>query len=104
MASLGLFPLFVLGAVLVLATGVYCIARTRSLIRVLIGMEIITKAVTLLLIAAGRAAGRMGLAQSLVITLIVLEVAVIVVAVSIVLGVSRATGSVDASAIEEIKG
>ncbi|MDD4888620.1 MAG: NADH-quinone oxidoreductase subunit K, partial [Phycisphaerae bacterium] len=76
-----MFALFGVGVVCVLAIGVYCIAITKNLIRVLIGMEVMTKGVTLLLIAAGRRADRLALAQSLAITLIVIEVAVIVVAV-----------------------
>jgi multisubunit Na+/H+ antiporter MnhC subunit len=77
---------------------------TRNLIRVIIGIEILNKAVTLLLIIAGYTTGQTGLAQALVITLIVIEVAVIVVAVSVILCVHKNTGSIETSNLKNLKG
>lgn len=99
-----LVAIFGAGVILTLITGFYCIVTTRNLIRTLIGLELLSKGVTLLLILAGNAAGRIGLAQSLAITLIIVEVAVIVVAVSVVLGLHQHHNSVDASLIRNLKG
>jgi NADH-quinone oxidoreductase subunit K len=99
-----LFAVFGVGVVLTLIVGFYCLLTTRNLIRALIGLEILTKGVTLLLIAAGHAVGKEALAQSLAITLIVIEVAVIVVAVSIVLCIYKRTDNLETSSIREIKG
>ena len=99
-----LFSLFGAGAVLVLIVGFYSVLTTRNLIRILVGLEILTKAVTLLIIAAGCATGQIALAQALVITLIILEVSVVVVAVGIVLCIHKNTDSVDTSAIGNLKG
>ena len=77
---------------------------TNNLIRTLIGLEILTKAVTLLIILAGYVVGQMGLAQALAITLIIIEVAVTVVAVGIVLCIFRHHRSLDAASIRNIKG
>ena len=57
----------------------------------LIGLEILTKAVTLLIIVGGYVTGQMALAQALAITLIVIEVVVIVVAAGIVICASTST-------------
>jgi NADH:ubiquinone oxidoreductase subunit K len=99
-----LLGLFTVGAVLTLIVGFYALVTTRNLIRTLIALEVLTKGVTLLIIVTGHAAGRMALAQSLAITLIVIEVAVIVAAVGIVLCVHRTRDTVDTEAVSEIKG
>jgi multisubunit Na+/H+ antiporter MnhC subunit len=84
--------------------GVYCLVATRNFIRALIGLEIITKAVTLLIIAAGWASGRLAVAQSLVITLIVVEVVVITVAAGIVQKVFGLNESLDIRKTRNMKG
>lgn len=99
-----LFALFGAGVILTLIVGLYGLLTTRNLVRTLIGLEILTKAVTLLILLAGKCGGQLGLAQALAITLIVIEVAVVVVAVSLVVCVYKATGSVDTRGIQEIKG
>jgi len=100
----GLFSLFGVGILLVLVAGFYCVLVSRNLIRTLIGVEILTKAVTLLLILAGYLTGRTALAQSLAITLIIIEVAVIAVGVSIVLGLYRHDDDVNREALKKLKG
>ena len=47
------FWLFSIGAVLLLITGFYCLIMTYNLVRALIGLEILTKSVTLFIILAG---------------------------------------------------
>jgi NADH:ubiquinone oxidoreductase subunit K len=99
-----LLTLYVTAIVLVATAGLYYLLVTTSLIRALIGVELMTKAVTLGLILAGRLTGRVGLAQSLVITLIVVEVVVMVVAVGLILLVHRHTNRVNARELNNIKG
>lgn len=84
--------------------GLYCVIVTRNLMRTLIGLEILTKGVTLLLIVSGYAASHTALAQALVITLIVIEVVVIAIAAGVVLSVYRHTGSLDAGNLRNLKG
>lgn len=99
-----LLATFGVGAALVLIVGFYCLLTTRNLIRVLIGMELLSKAVTLFIIAAGNASAQVALAQALAITLIIIEVAVIVVAVGVVLCVHQHHKSVDTTVLRDIKG
>ncbi len=94
------FRAVVVTAALLFTTGLYCILVSRNMIRVLIGVELLTKSVTLLLVLAGAVTGRMALAQALVITLIVMEVVAMVVAAGLVLGVYRHTGSTRADVLE----
>ena len=102
--AIQLLSVFGIAVVLVLIAGFYCVLTTKNLIRLLIGVEILTKAATLLIIVAGNATGQVGLAQALAITMIIIEVSVIVVAISIVLCIHRNNRSIDATLLREIKG
>jgi NADH:ubiquinone oxidoreductase subunit K len=84
--------------------GLYCMLASYNLIRVLIGVELLIKAVTLFLIMTGYLAGCTGLMQSMVITLIVIEVVVMTVAVGVVLGIQQRTHSLDVRNIRTLKG
>ena len=89
---------------LLLVSALYCILISRNLIRILIGVELLTKAVTLLLIVAGAVTGSGGLAQAFVITLIVIEVVVIATAAGLVIGAFRRTDSLDARELQTLRG
>ena len=99
-----LFLLFSIGAALVLITGFYCLVVTYNLIRALIGLELLTKSVTLFIILAGYVTGRTALAQALAITLIVIEVVVIAVAMGVVLCVFGHNKTIDAKLLRNVKG
>jgi len=103
-APVGLFPHVVAAAVVLAVTGIYCMIASRNLLRVLIGFEVLVKAVTLFLVLAGYAGSRGSVGQAIVITLIVVEVAVIAVAVGIVLALHRHHRSLDTRTVETLKG
>jgi NADH-quinone oxidoreductase subunit K len=84
--------------------GFYCVIVTRNLIRTLIGLEIVSKGVTLLLVVAGYLTGRTAFAQSCVITLIVLEAVVLAVAAGIIVNAFQHTDSLDTRDLENLKG
>jgi NADH-quinone oxidoreductase subunit K len=98
------FSISVVFAVLMVFTALYCILVSRNLIRILIGLELMTKAVTLLLAVGGYVSGRMALAQSFIITLIVIEVVVIAVAAGIVIGSYKHNNDLDAGKLNNLKG
>ncbi len=93
-----------MGIVLLLIVGFYSLLTTRNLVRMVIALEILSKATTLALVVSGYATGQIGLAQALAITLIVIEVAVVVVAVAIILCVYKHTDSLDVAHLRELKG
>ena len=99
-----LFLLCGMGVILLLIVGFYSLLRTPNLVRMVIALEILSKATTLALIASGYASGQVGLAQALAITLIVIEVAIVVVAVAVILCVYRHTDSLDVAKLRELKG
>ncbi|MDR1726998.1 MAG: NADH-quinone oxidoreductase subunit K [Acidobacteriota bacterium] len=84
--------------------GLYALLATRNLLRILIGMEILTKGVTLLLIAAGFLAGRQNAMQPIVITMIVVEVVIIAVAAGIVIASYRNNKTISVRALRNLKG
>ena len=102
--SAELITLYVTAIVLVAVTGLYYLLVTTSLIRAVIGLELVTKSITLGLILAGRLTGKVGLGQALAITLIVVEVVVLVVAVGLILLAHRHTNKVDTRDLRSIKG
>ena len=91
-------------AIMLILTGFYCMWASHNLIRVLIGVELMTKGVTLVLAAAGFLSGNTGTSQALIITLIVLEVVVLVVAAGIVIGWFRNNGNLDTRQMNKLKG
>ena len=100
--NLGWFYSFVVMALFVI--GLYCIVATKNMVRVLIGIELMIKAATLLLVVAGRQSGNLATAQSLIITLIVVEVVIMIVAGGMVMNVFRANGSIDTAVLRKLKG
>ena len=99
-----LFWYFSIGSILLFITGIYCILVSFNMIRVLIGLEILMKAATLLIIAAGYVTGRTALAQAVVITLIVIEIGVMVVAGGVALWAFRHHRSIDPRNLSGLKG
>lgn len=99
-----LFTLFLIAAVLLIAVGLYSLVVTRNMIRILMSVEILTKAVTLLMIGAGYMTGNMGAAESYVITIIVMEVMILVVATGIVFGVYKKNGTLDTNKLTNLRG
>jgi multisubunit Na+/H+ antiporter MnhC subunit len=98
------FSLSILFIVLLSVSALFCILFSHNLIRILIGLELLTKAVTLLIAVAGYVTGRMAMAQAFIITLIVIEVVVIAVAAGIVIGVHRHQHDLDVTKLSKLKG
>lgn len=94
----------VVTASLLFVIGFYCILVSFNMIRALIGVEILIKAATLLITVAGRVSGRTGLAQALVITLIVIEIVVMVVAGGVSLWAFRHNNTIDPRRLKNLKG
>jgi NADH:ubiquinone oxidoreductase subunit K len=98
------FITFSIFSILLAAAGFYCILATRNLIRVLIGLELLTKGVTLLLVICGYTSGHTASAQALIIILIAIEVVVIVVGGGIIISIYWNNKSMDARNLRHLKG
>ncbi len=89
---------------LLIGIGLYCLLTMRNTVKLLIAIEIISKGVTLALVAGGYARNNLLVAQSLVITVIVVDVAVIATALAIIININRHTKSLDVRKLTKLKG
>ena len=96
-----LYLFFSLGLI---GAGVYALLAKRNLIRLFIGIEVIGKGVSLLLLATGFARDNVLLAQALVVTYIVIEVCVVATALALIINVYRHTKSLDIRKLAKLKG
>ena len=75
----------------------------RNIVKLLISVEVLTKGVSLALIASGYARQNPYVMQSVVVTLIVVEVVVVAVALALIVNLYRRTGSLDIRKLAELK-
>ncbi|MCX6556288.1 MAG: NADH-quinone oxidoreductase subunit K [Candidatus Aminicenantes bacterium] len=91
-------------AALLIGIGIYCLLTMKNMVKLLVGVEVIAKGVTLALIATGWTKNNLLLAQSLVISVIVVDVAVIATALAIIISINRHTQSLDVRKLTKLKG
>jgi NADH-quinone oxidoreductase subunit K len=89
---------------LLIGIGLYCLLTMKNMVKLLIGIEIIAKGITLALVATGFAKNNLLLAQSLVISVIVVDVAVVATALAIIISINRHTKSLDVRKLTKLKG
>jgi len=104
MESISIFWVVVSFAVLLFVIGIYSLLITRNMLRILIGVEILAKGVTLLLVTAGYLTGRTNVMQPIIITMIVVEAVIIAVAAGIVIAAYRQNGTVNTGEMCNLKG
>lgn len=92
------------GIVLLLAVGFYGLLITRNLIKIVLVLQILVKAVVIGLVLAGKASGNLGLGQSLAATVIVADTVVAVVALALAVQVRRRVGTLDLAQISSLRG
>jgi NADH:ubiquinone oxidoreductase subunit K len=95
---------FLTTALMLIITGMYMLFRTTNLIRVIIAIEVVMKAVTLLLTFAGMQNGNMALAQTFIITMIVIEVVVAVVGAGVAISIFRHNNDLDIRKLKKLNG
>ncbi len=96
-----LYLFFSLGLI---GAGVYALLAKRNLVRLFIGIEVIGKGVSLLLLATGFARDNVLMAQAMVVTYIVIEVSVVATALALIINVYRHTKSLDIRKLAKLKG
>jgi len=99
-----LFKLYLITAPLLFVIGIYAIMVTRNIIAVIIGLEIMTKGVTILLAAAGYFNNKPHVVEPLIITMIVVEVVVLMVSAGYIVNISKKYDSLDSENIKKLKG
>jgi len=89
---------------LLIFVGLYGMLVSRSIIRQLIGLEIVSKAAMLAVISAGAITSNLMLAQALIITMIVVEVVVVAAGLALLVKAHRLSGSADIWKLDSLKG
>jgi multisubunit Na+/H+ antiporter MnhC subunit len=84
--------------------GLYCLLTMRNLIKLFIGIEVIGKGVSLVLLSTGWARQSIFLAQSLVVTYIVIEVSLVATALAVIINLFRTNQSLDVRKLTRLKG
>ncbi len=92
------------GVVLLLCVGFYGLLITRNLIKVVMVLQILIKAVILGLVLAGKLSGNVGLGQSTAATVIVADTIVAVVGLALAVQVRRRFGTLDVPKISTMRG
>lgn len=91
-------------ALVLIALGVFMLVMTSNMIRVVLAVEVMMKAVTLLLIYAGQINGQLGLAQTFIVTQIVIEIVLAAVASGLVINIYRKTGQRELRKLNKLNG
>ena len=96
--------IILLGVAALLGVGFYGLLITRNLIKVVMVLQILVKAVVLALILAGKMSGNLGLGQSTAATVIVADTIVAVVGLALAVQVRRRFGTLDVPKISTLRG
>ena len=91
-------------ALVLIALGIFMLVMTSNMIRVVLAVEVMMKAVTLLLIYAGQINGQLGLAQTFIVTQIVIEIVLAAVASGLVINIYRKTGQRELRKLNKLNG
>ena len=92
------------GVVGLLGVGFYGLLITRNLIKVVMVLQILIKAVIMALVLAGKLGGNIGLGQSTAATVIVADTIVAVVGLALAVQVRRRFGTLDVPKISKLRG
>ena len=92
------------GVVALLGIGFYGLLITRNLIKIVLVLQILIKAVILAFILAGKMSGNLGLGQSAAATIIVADTIVAVVGLALGVQVRRRFGTLDVPKISTLRG
>lgn len=92
------------GVIALLGVGFYGLLIARNLIKVVVVLQILIKAVILALILAGKLSGNSGLGQSTAATVIVADTIVAVVGLALAVQVRRRFGTLDVPKISTLRG
>ena len=89
---------------LVVLLGLYMMILYRNLLRLIIGIELVAKGVTLILLGAGVARQSMAFIQSLLVTFIIVETVLAAVILALAIRAYQVHGSLDIRLLSKLKG
>lgn len=84
--------------------GAYAVITRRNMLKVLIGLETMSKSVLLGFVLAGRITGQMALAQAIVSIVIVIDAAVVAIVLALAVNAHRHYGRIDIRRLTRLRG
>lgn len=94
----------IMTAILIFFIGFFCLIMSRNMVRMVIGIEIMARAAAYLFIYFGFFNGATSVSQSLVITLIVVEVVVSAIALAMIMNIYKIGKTLDVRQLTRLKG
>ena len=95
--------MLVIGLVLII-TGCVELIRTRHMLKIIIGLELAIKAISMFIVLGGWLNGNMALAQTFIVTIIVLEVVVATVLSGIAISIYHKHGNMYIRNLRNLRG
>lgn len=86
------------------AIGLYATITRTNLLQIIIGLEIMARGISLVFILGGAQTGSLAAAQSVVITVILIEAVTVAIALSLVVAAYHHNKSLSISALRRLKG
>jgi len=90
--------------VLLFTIGIACLLSQRNVIKQVIGLKIMLQGVTLSLVHAGHVRGDVRLAETMVISALVVETIVIAIALALIVNIFRHYPSGDVDRLDRLRG
>jgi NADH:ubiquinone oxidoreductase subunit K len=84
--------------------GVYMLLGYRNLLRIVLSVEVLSKGITLMLLAAGVYRQAVPLAQSLIVTFIIVETILAAVLLAIIVICQRTNATLDIRSLSRLRG
>jgi NADH:ubiquinone oxidoreductase subunit K len=86
------------------ALGIFCLLTRRNLVKILIGLELLSKGATLALIWSGILRNSLAYTQSLAVIVIAIEVMVVAIFLALVYAFHEKSSSLDTDDMRRLKG
>lgn len=101
-----MYNVYWIAVLFLFSLGIYTTIFRHNLIHLIIGIEVMAKALCLGVLVAGAAhgAGIFRVSEAMVITIICIEVATTAIALSLLVSAYRQTGSIDIASLRRLKG
>ena len=98
------FLLLLACGILIMMLGLYMLFMYRNLLRLIFGVELMAKGVTLIFLGAGVFRQEIGFIQSLVVTFIIVETVLAAVMLALVVRAHKIYGSLDIRLLAKLRG
>lgn len=89
---------------LMFGLGLWCILAQRNMIKILIGIELLARGVTLCFVAAGYGLGLGGVAQAATVVVITIDAVVVAIALALAVNAYRHYGAIDTRRLTRLRG